>query len=129
MPVKKNRPTSEESIDVLIGRLSTELDADADTSENASAPVFLENYQPFSDRFSVRVVWSGWQGVPRDVRVDAILEAYRRSKRKDELSNLVAAVGVTPIENNMETLLTRGTAGFSSEALQDFARKAGLPNA
>ena len=106
MPVKKNRPSFESGIAEWIAPLVAELDAEEGT-DAPDAPTFIEDYQPFSDRSSVRVVWTKWEGLPPAERVPVVLEAYKRSKRAAELPNITSARGLTPLE-------ARAEAAFSS---------------
>ena len=107
MPVRKNRPTYETDLNDWIAPIVTELDADLETGQE-DAPTILEDYQAFSDRFSVRVVWPRWEGIPPADRVPVILEAYKRSKRVEDVANVTSARGLTPGEYALEeTMQTR----------------------
>ncbi|CAN5619679.1 hypothetical protein BH11ARM2_BH11ARM2_34880 [soil metagenome] len=92
-PSLKNRPRYEVELQDWIAPLVAELDEETEAA-NMDAPEIIEDYQGFSDRFSVRVVWSRWEGVPPADRVPIILEAYRRSRRAGELPNITLARGL-----------------------------------
>jgi hypothetical protein len=117
MPVKKNRPSYETASREWIAPIVTELNSDQETGQ-PEAPTILEDYQAFSDRFSVRVVWSKWESVPPADRVPIILEAYRQSKRAEESPNITSARGLTPTEAKAEEAM----ASFGPTA--DIIRKA-----
>ena len=119
MPVRKNRPSHETDLKDWIAPLVAELDADAETG-GEDAPTILEDYQAFSNRFSVRVVWPPWEGVPPADRVPVILEAYRRSKRAEDVASITSARGLTPGEHKGEELMA--SLGPTVEVLRNVAR-------
>lgn len=101
MPVTKNRPPVEKAAEEVIAAMSAELDADERTG-NSAAPSIVEDYLPFSKRFSVRVIWDRWKDVPPSERVPLIVEAYRRSKRAGDAPHITTARGLTQIEAQYE---------------------------
>ena len=120
MPVRKNRQSVEEIAEPFVSAMVRELDADEEAG-SPDAPTIIEDYQTFADRFSVRVVWDRWQGVPPAERVPMILESYRRSKRKDEAANITAVRGLTPSEARMEEMremMQGDTASLKAAALR-----------
>lgn len=98
MPVKKNRFGFEQAYNELVASIAMELEMDAVTGL-PDAPNIIEDYQPFSDTFSVKVVWNRWGDVPPADRVPIILEAYRRSRRAEDLPKMTSARGLTPHEH------------------------------
>ena len=101
MPVRKNHPEYEVKLKDWITPIVAELD-EATGSGGDDAPEIIEDYQAFSEKFSVRVMWSRWEGVPVEDRVPIILEAYKRSKRTADLPKITHARGLTSDQQNME---------------------------
>lgn len=111
MPVKKNRPEYEVKFADWLSPIIAELN-EAKGSGGAGAPEIVEDYQAFSDKFSVRVIWSMWEGVPAEDRVPIVLEAYNRSNRAADLPKITHARGLTPDEHKVELLAD--AVGFGS---------------
>ena len=62
MPVRKNHPEYEVKLKDWITHIIAELDEAAGFGGD-DAPEIIEDYQAFSKKFSVRVIWSKWEDV------------------------------------------------------------------
>ena len=103
MPVRKNHPEYEVKLKDWITPIIAEL-AEAAGFGGDDAPEIIEDYQAFLEMFSVRVIWSKWDGIPAEDRVPIVLEAYKRSKRAADLPKITHARGLTPGEQSMESI-------------------------
>ena len=103
MPVRKNRPDYEVELKEWIAPIVAELNETPGTA-GTDVPDIVEDYQAFSEKFSVRVIWTRWDRVPPEDRVPIILEAYKQSKRATDLPNITHARGLTPSEWDREAV-------------------------
>ena len=121
MSVKKNKQSREQAAESLIKAIVKELNADKETGP-AGAPRIFEDYETYSDRFSVRVIWDEWLHVPPAERVPLILEAYKRSKRGEDVKEITSARGLTVLEARGEQLheaLFKGQREEMQRLMQD----------
>jgi hypothetical protein len=119
MPVIRKKPAFGESRDGLIQQLTTELNNDSDKPADANAPLIYEDYDGFSDRFAVRVVWHTWSGVSAADRVGIILEAYKKSKRSVDVERITSAIGLTPLEEQFRRIQL-GIGGVDPQTARAF---------